>query len=168
MKKLVALAVGILIGSFLTSVHAQENVSFPDESDLFFALESGVRIDLVDALDEVLNKFGEPVRKSISEDSYHVGVEYAVFAYDKFVVAYFDDLETMLGTWIRSPSIRSSRGVQVGDPARKIIDTYGRPTFQSENRISYAVIVRELDFTASLAFDVNDDVVVQMSMSVAW
>ncbi len=168
MKKLVALAVGALSACFLSPIYAQENVSFPDESDLFFIDASGVRIDLVDALDEVLHKFGEPLRESNSEDSYHVGVEYTVFAYDEFVVAYFDDLETMVGTWIRSPSIRSSRGVQVGDPARKIFDTYGRPTFQSEDRISYAVIVWELDFTASLAFEMNDDVVVQMSMSVAW
>lgn len=168
MKKVVIFAVGALIGCSLSSVFAQQIASFPDESDLFLTVATGKRVDLADSLDMVRCTLGPPLRTSIREDLYHVGIEYVVLEYDAISVVFFDDNETMLGIWVGSPDACSSRGIKVGDSEKKILDSYGSPTFRSERRISYAVPVRELGLTASLAFEIDGGVATQMSISVAW
>ncbi len=146
MKRLIAIAL------LLACVLAFAACSNDDEASIFSFKYKNVNIELGKNAEKVLEKLGEPLEK---EDNGNCGGrgtqwEYKYLDFELYTLEQ-DGKETIDEIEFETDMVQTSKGISIGMKKEAVIEAYGEPTQQKENKITYT------SEKLSLIFGISDN-----------
>lgn len=127
-------ATHLLVGALLLAACSPAASGPPPLEVEDFAM-AGVPPDADSA--EIRLSFGDPDSAVLAQNPYDAYSPILSWYYRDFVVL-FEGSAVPTGFLLMSPGERTLRGVQVGDPAQRVLELYGAPTFRYDPVWTYA------------------------------